>query len=89
MPNLLSESQSDYVNNRYVTKDGSLILDILEFTDSLQINGLLMIVDLETAFESANYFFLIFTRKRYGLEMTLENGLKHWLKTKKQPATLS
>ena len=66
MPNLLSESESDYVNNRYVTKDGSLILDILEFTDSLQINGLLMIVDLETAFESANYFFLIFTRKRYG-----------------------
>ena len=38
---------------------GSLILNIPEITESLQIDRLLMTVDIEKAFDSANHFFLI------------------------------
>ena len=36
-----------------------LISDILEIADSPQIDGLLMTVDIEKAFDSVNNFFLI------------------------------
>ena len=41
------------------TLSGRLISDILEITDSLQINGLLMTIDIEKAFDSAHHFFII------------------------------
>ena len=52
MPNLVSENQSAYVSNRFISEGGRLILDILEITDSLQIDGLLMTIDIEKAFET-------------------------------------
>ena len=66
MPNLVSENQSAYVNNRFISEGGRLTFDILEITDSLQIDGLLMTTDIEKAFDSVNHFFLIFVLKRYG-----------------------
>ena len=47
MPNLVSENQSAYVNNRFISEGGRLISDILEMTDSLQIDGLLMTIDID------------------------------------------
>ena len=63
MPNLVSKNQSAYVNNRFISEGERLISDILEITDSFQIDGLLMTIDSEKAFDSANRF----------LEMTLLN----------------
>ena len=57
MPNLVNENQNAYVNDRFVSEGGRLISDILEITDSLQIDGLLMIIDTEKPFDSANHFF--------------------------------
>ena len=66
MPNLVSENQSAYVNNRFISKSGKLISDILEITDSLQVDDLLMTIDIEKAFDSVNQFFLTSILKRYG-----------------------
>ena len=57
MPNLVSENQSAYVKNRFISEGGKLISDILEITDSLQIDGLLITIDIEKAFDSVNHFF--------------------------------
>ena len=40
------------------------ILDILEITDSLEIDGRLMTIGIEKEFDSVNNFFLIFVLKR-------------------------
>ena len=45
-PNLVSKNQSAYVNNRFIKEGGRLTLDILEITDSLQIDRLLMRIDM-------------------------------------------
>ena len=58
MPNLVSENESAYVKNRFISEGGKLISDILEITDSLQIDGLLITIDIEKAFDSVNHFFL-------------------------------
>ena len=71
IPNLISENQSAYINNRFISKGGRLISDILEITDPLQIDGLLMKID------SVNHFFLIFVLKRYGFG---DDFIK-WIKT--------
>ena len=47
MPNLVSENQSSYVNNRLISEGGRLIFDILEITDSLQIDELLMTIEIK------------------------------------------
>ena len=77
MPNLVSKNQSAYVNNRFISEGGRLISDILEITDSLQIDGLLMKIDIEKAFDSVNHFFLISVLKRYGFG---DDFIK-WIKT--------
>ena len=77
MPNLVSENQKAYVINRFISEGGRSISDILEITDSLQINGLLMTIDIEKALDSVNHFFLISVLKRYGFG---DEFIK-WIKT--------
>ena len=76
MPNLVSKNQIAYVNNRFISTGERFILDILEMTNSLQIDELLMTIDMEKAFGSVNHFFLISVLKRYGFG---DNFIK-WIK---------
>ena len=57
--NMTSLGHRTCVNNRFISEGWRLISDILEITDSLQIDGLLMTIDIEKAFDSVNHFFLI------------------------------
>ena len=57
MSNLLSENQSAYINNRFTSESSVLIFDVLEITDSLQIDWLLMTIDIEKSSESISISF--------------------------------
>ena len=72
--------KSAYVNNIFINEGGMLISDILEITDSLQIDGLLMKIDIEKAFDSVNHFFLISVLKRYGFGDDFIKWIKALLK---------
>ena len=58
MPNLVNKNQSAYINNRFISEGRKLILDVVEITDLLQVDWLLMTIDIEKIFDSVNYFFL-------------------------------
>ena len=47
----MNENQVAYVNNRFVGECGRLISDVLEITNSLDIEGLLMKLDIERAID--------------------------------------
>ena len=47
MPNLVSENQSSYINSTFISEGGRVILDTLEITNSLQIDGVLMTIDIK------------------------------------------
>ena len=51
---IVNENQVVYVNNRFINESGRLTSDVLEISNSLDIEGLLMIADIEKAFDSIN-----------------------------------
>ena len=57
---IVNENQVTYVNNRFISESGRLISDVFEITNSLNIEGLLMTVDIEKAFHSINNSFLMY-----------------------------
>ena len=61
---IVNENQVVYVNNRFISESGRLISDVLEITNSIDIEGLLMAVDIEKAFDSINHSFLICVLKK-------------------------
>ena len=57
---IVNENQVAYVNNRFISESGRLISDALEITNSLNIEGLLMTVDIEKVFHSINHSYLMY-----------------------------
>ena len=54
-----------------------LIADILQITDVLKLNGILIIIDIQKTFDSVNHQFLTLALKRYGFGKTFVK----WIKT--------
>ena len=62
---IVNENQVAYVNNRFISESGRLISDVLEITNSLDSEGILMTVDIEKAFDSINHSFLMCVLKNW------------------------
>ena len=60
----ISSNQMTYVENRVVSKSGRVILDILEISNSVALEGFLDTVNIEKVFDFVNHcFFLQILRK--------------------------
>ena len=57
---IVNENQVAYINNRFISESGRLISDVLEITNSVDIEGILMTVDIEKAFDFINHSFLMY-----------------------------
>ena len=57
LPSLITSQQTLYVQNRYNGEAGRLISDILDISDKLNIDGYLLTVDIEKAFDSLDHEF--------------------------------
>ena len=73
---IVNENQVAYVNNRFINESGRLISDVLEITNSFDIEGILITVDIEKAFDSINHSFLMCVLKNLNLAKIFENGCK-------------
>ena len=78
--NLISENQIAYLNNRFVSEGGRLISDIVEITYLLQIEGILLEVDIEKAFDSVNHLSLVSALEKYGFKSDFIRWIKFLLK---------
>ena len=72
---IVNENQVAYVNNRFINESGRLISDVLQITNSLDIEGLLMTVDIEKGFDFINYSFLMYVLKKFGFG----NNFRKWI----------
>ena len=56
---IVNENQVASVSNRFISLSDRLMYDVIEITNSSDIEGLLMTVNMEKAFDSINYSFLM------------------------------
>ena len=72
---VVNENQVAYVSNRFISKSGRLISDVLAFTNSLDNEVLLMAVDIEKSFDFNNQSFLMCVLKQVGFG----NDFRKWI----------
>ena len=75
---IVNENQVAYVNNRFISESGRLISDVLEITNSLDIEGILMTVYMQKGFDSINHSFLMCALKKLGFG----NDFRKWIRIK-------
>ena len=56
---LISSNQTAHVKNRFISESGIVISDILEIAKKLALEGFLVKIDIEKAFDSVNHYFLL------------------------------
>ena len=74
---MINKNQIVYLNTIFISKGDRIISDIVKITDLLQIEGILLTVDIEKAFDSFNRLFLVSAAlEKYGLK----NDFIRWIK---------
>ena len=48
LPSIISDNQSAYVDERFISPGGRLIADVLQTTDVLNLSGMLVTIDIST-----------------------------------------
>ena len=76
LPFLIDPGQTIYVNGRLLGENGRLIADIIETCNLEEIEGYLVAIDCEKAFDSLKHIFLITALEHYGLG----NDFIDWIK---------
>ena len=68
LPKIIKNYQTAYVANRFLGESVRLISDVLNITKTLNIDGYLMTVDIQKAFDSVDHNFMYACLKRFGFD---------------------
>ena len=66
LPRLISTDQTGFMSNRYIGDNIRLIYDLMNYTESNNIPGMLFLIDFEKAFDSVSWSFVNKTLKFFG-----------------------
>ena len=66
LPKLISFQQTEYAKNRFIVEGGRLISDISEMSESLNLKGYTVTLDIEEALDSLCHSFVLVCLKNYG-----------------------
>ena len=77
LPNLISPQQTTYAENIFIGESGRLIADIIEIIDVLNEEGFFVTMDIEKAFDSLDYTFVISVLKKFAFG----NNFVSWIET--------
>ena len=77
---IISSEQWAYVEGRFISQNRRLIYDILEACELFSVDGDLVTVDIQKAFDSINHCFLQFVLKKYGFGENFIHIVKTLLK---------
>ena len=76
LPSIIGSEQTAYVKNRFIGEGGRLISDILEVSDTLNLNGYMVTIDFEKAFDSLNHEFLMQVLSKVGFPVYFIDWVK-------------
>ena len=76
MPSLINHDHKAYVADRFLGESVRLISDVLEITEALNIEGFLLTMDIEKAFDSVDHPFLYAVLEK----MNIAHEFIDWIK---------
>ena len=65
-----------YVKNRFISKSGKVISDILEISKSPSLEGFLVTVDIEKTFDSVSHCFFLHIPRKFGFGLDFISWIK-------------
>ena len=80
LPFLISSNQTAYAKNRFISKSGRVISDNLEIPNTLALEGFLVTITIEKAFDSVNHCFLLQILQKFGFGINFVSSIKTILK---------
>ena len=80
LPDSISSKQTAYVKNRHIGESGRLISDIIEIAKIKKIEGFLVTMDIEKAFDSLHHKFLIYALEKIWFWQKFYNIGKDFIK---------
>ena len=72
IPEIIHSNQTGFVKGRFIGKAGRSIIDIMDYTKSQNIPGLLLFIDFEKAFDSLDWDFMIKCLDAFGFRPSLK-----------------
>ena len=76
LPTIIKHDQTAYVANRCLGESVRLISDVLETAELLNLDGYLMTIDIEKAFDSVDHCFLFAALEKLGFEQNFVQWIK-------------
>ena len=63
LPKLVNSDQTGFIKGRYITQNARLLNDLMEFTHSNKLPGILLFIDFAKAFDTLEWPFIQHTLK--------------------------
>ena len=76
LPHLISPSQTGFLQGRFIGESTRLVYDIMSYTENNNIDGLLMLIDFEKAFDSISWKFMYHTLYKFGFTQKFIKWIK-------------
>ncbi len=71
---LINEDQKGFMSGRYIGDITRQIYDLIEYTDTYPIPGLLLSIDFEMAFDTIDWSFILKTLTFFNFGEKIKNG---------------
>ena len=68
LPSIIKHDQTAYVYNRFIGESVRVISNVLEITKTMDIEGYILTMDIEKAFDSVDHPFLFATIEKIGFD---------------------
>ena len=77
LPNIIHKDQTGFIRGRYIGENTRLLYDTLSYANKNNINGLLLSLDFEKAFDSIAWSFI----QKALLKFNFGNDIRRWVET--------
>lgn len=66
LDNVIDETQSGFMKNRHISNNLRLVFDILDYSDLIQDDSFILLLDFYKAFDSVEHEFIFLSLKKFG-----------------------
>ena len=73
---IIAKTQTGFISGRYIGESTRLVYDIMQVTEQKNINGLLMLIDFEKAFDSISWKFMYKVFEFFNFPADIVNWIK-------------